>query len=789
MGKIFLIFGSLIFASFVSLGQEHYYWSINEKHYLKVSTDKYIVELSGNEDTITKELIKIDWFNKISRLKGNLKMINTDSSSLEKLKKHDGVKKVMPAYKLGNIPIYLTGEILLQPKSGVKIEELLKIIGNRAIIKHQSKYNTFTLKTEYWDKLFDYSNQIYESGLVEYCHPNFIATRERFEIIDPKYGEQYYLNNTGQFGGTSDIDINAPEAWNITTGISDVTVAVIDDGVENHEDLNGRVLPGFTPQYSISNPNTYGAPNANNPTKTVYPYDSDNPFGHGECCAGIIAASHNSIGIRGIAPKAKIVPVNIFNDWFVDIMSDSYGNQIQFINYAEDAQDIANAIDFSWDDAKADIISNSWGYNSQNVVSDAIVAAIGRARNQGRNGLGSVVIFASGNSNQNFPGVTFPANVNGVISVGAIDKNGNIWDYSSRGPEMDLVAPSGGSTGDVRTIDREGNKGFNIGNYVDNFNGTSAACPQVSGVAALMVSINPSLTENQISTILQQTATDMGTSGFDNIYGYGRVNAYAAVNAIYPALSGSGALCSGETATYSISNLPQGATVTWYANGLSLNTTTGASTTASTLQGAGAGYIRATITSSNGTLTLTKEVALNGYTPIIGPDFEYLSNKKAYFEIDTQEPSVWSVNGDTFTSMPYSNRIVVPLYQYYPGSVLITCAVNSSCGHFEARKDFQIIGDEEALDAYSIYPNPTSTSFSIKQNEELQAMSSTLVGDAKSQDNLSILIYNDQSQLLRQQKVYLNQAVSIDNLREGLYIIHIKDGKKVHKKKLIIRRN
>jgi M6 family metalloprotease-like protein len=258
---------------------------------------------------------------------------------------------------------------------------------------------------------------------------------------------------------------------------------------------------------------------------------------------------------------------------------------------------------------------------------------------------------------------------------------------------------------------------------------------------------------------------------------------------VNPLISGPDALCSSSTATYSISNLPQGATVSWYANGLNLNTTTGTSTTATTVQGAGAGYVRATITSSNTTFTLTKEVALNGYTPIIGPDFEYLSNKKAYFEIDTQEPSVWSVNGDTFTSMPYSNRIVVPLYQYYPGSVLVTCAVSSSCGHFEARKDFQVIGDEEALDVYSIYPNPTSTTFSIKQNEELQAMSGTLVGDKESADNLSIVIYNDQSQLVRQQKAYLNQPVNIDNLREGLYIIHIKDGKKVHKKKLIIKRS
>ena len=118
------------------------------------------------------------------------------------------------------------------------------------------------------------------------------------------------------------------------------------------------------------------------------------------------------------------------------------------------------------------MLSNSWGYradpdNIDQVDIDVISAAIGRARTQGRNGLGSVVVFASGNSNPHpgcngcFNGVTFPANVNGVITVGAIDRNGSISSYSSRGPEMDLVAPSSGSSNDVRTIDRMGSSGYN----------------------------------------------------------------------------------------------------------------------------------------------------------------------------------------------------------------------------------------------------------------------------------------------------------------------------------------
>jgi subtilisin family serine protease len=80
---------------------------------------------------------------------------------------------------------------------------------------------------------------------------------------------------------------------------------------------------------------------------------------------------------------------------------------------------------------------------------------------------------------------------------------------------MDLVAPSGALdlNGDVRTIDREGNDGYETGNYTDQFGGTSATCPQVAGVAALMLSVNPFLTEAEVRTTLQQTATDMGMRG------------------------------------------------------------------------------------------------------------------------------------------------------------------------------------------------------------------------------------------------------------------------------------
>lgn len=138
-----------------------------------------------------------------------------------------------------------------------------------------------------------------------------------------------------------------------------------------------------------------------------------------------------------------------------------------------------------------------------------------------------------------------------MITVGAITRNGTLWNYSCRGPEMDVVALSGdvNNFGDIRTTDVMGASGVNAGNYSTTFGGTSAACPQVAGVAALMLSVNPNLTETNVRTIIQQTATDMGPAGFDNDFGFGRLNAEQAI-LISLAVSGLDNLCG--TNTYSI---------------------------------------------------------------------------------------------------------------------------------------------------------------------------------------------------------------------------------------------
>lgn len=168
--------------------------------------------------------------------------------------------------------------------------------------------------------------------------------------------------------------------------------------------------------------------------------------------------------------------------------------------------------------------------------------------------------ISAGNYAQYFPNtIEFPANMKEVISVGAIDKNGKLWNYSQYGEGLCLVAPSGdgNSSSDIVTTDRMGSLGYNNSNYTEHFSGTSAACPQVAGIAALILSARPDLNASEVKNALLSTATDLGTKGYDTKYGYGLVNAYKAISKI--------ALAIEETNknTYSIHNLPLNANVTW----------------------------------------------------------------------------------------------------------------------------------------------------------------------------------------------------------------------------------
>ncbi len=315
---------------------------------------------------------------------------------------------------------------------------------------------------------------------------------------DPYFSYQWNLSNTGQQGNQVGLDIDYCHAMLRTMGSSSVVVAVIDNGVKlNHPDL----------------PNMYN-----------YSYDSETNtspsvlYGdHGTSCAGIIgAAANNNIGIAGIAPNCPIMSLS-FNYTTTDL----YQKMANCFNKAV----LHNA----------SVISCSWGCNSSN---DALSNAIMNAIRNGRNGLGCVVVFATGN--EGCP-ISYPANYNdSILAVGAMspcgerkDNNscdGEPW-ASNYGARLDVVAPGVY----IPTTDTNSN------NYV-YFSGTSAACPHVAAVAALVLSRNPNLTQMEVCDIIEQTARiirpDMYAYGYYpyrpnglwNIeVGHGLVDAYAAV--------------------------------------------------------------------------------------------------------------------------------------------------------------------------------------------------------------------------------------------------------------------
>lgn len=543
-----------------------YYWYSNQKISLETDSSKIFAIVKHNNGSIEKFESDLEQEQGVLKTESSIYQAVTLIIDEDKEKRERLLKIIEDKYpdlcfnfyvKSDGVSHAVTNTIILRPKGD--IEQVKKQFSNRITFVSSTKYNTFLFEVSSNYSALDIANQVYESGLVDWSEPNFISPVVQTNTL---YSQQYYLNNTGQTGGTSGVDIDAPEAWAISQGCA-IRVAVLDDGVENHEDLAGRVVAGF----DAVNPTNPGAPLATTE-------------GHGQACAGIIAASNNTIGIRGIASNAIIVPVRI--------LGAGYDNNQR-----------AAAINWAWDDGAAAVLSNSWVGGS---YSSIVTTAINNALTEGRGGKGSVVVFASGNygTYSNYS-VRYPADIDGVVTVGAVNKNGLIWDYTSYGPSMDVVAPSGqrgNNAGDVTTIDRMNANGFYSGNYQSTFGGTSAAAPQVAGVVALMLSVNPNLTYSQVTSILQQTATDGGPAGFDDKYGHGRLNAFRALQkAIGGPISGPNHIC--PNATYSLTALPSGATVSWSSS----------NTGAVTINSSG---VATRVGSFNGSVTITATVNTGG---------------------------------------------------------------------------------------------------------------------------------------------------------------------------------
>jgi type VII secretion-associated serine protease mycosin len=277
--------------------------------------------------------------------------------------------------------------------------------------------------------------------------------------------------------------IHAAEAWNRSTGEGAV-VAVIDTGVDaSHPDLAGQVLTGFD-------------------ELTQTPGADTDPNGHGTHVAGTIAAvTGNGIGVGSIAPDARILPVRV-------LRADGGG-------YMSDA---ANGVVYAADHG-ADVINMSIGATEEDY---SMTSAIAYARSRG-----VVIVAAAGNERQrgNAPG--YPAAEDGVIAVAATDADDVVASYSNQGGYVDVAAP-GSAIISTYPVALSGS-GYAL------LNGTSMASPHVAAVAALLKAYDPALTPDQVAGVLESSATDLGAPGRDDDYGYGRIDAAAALAAVTPA--------------------------------------------------------------------------------------------------------------------------------------------------------------------------------------------------------------------------------------------------------------
>jgi Subtilisin-like serine proteases len=618
-----------------------YFWSNGQKIALSPDSSVYLLELapSANISKVAKAGGKKVSVLSTSRLLISKTGLDADNI-ISKVEKSEIIAKI-PSFKVQETPFKPNGKIVFKPKSDAELPKIKQLIGDQVNISDTVNYEVYTAEVSDIENILTVANKLYESGLVEFSHPDFIAQLIKTSS-DPFYTYQYYLDQT------NNIDINAPEAWALLgTTTSPVKVAVIDDGVEAHEELTDRLLSGYTPKSSSG----YGAPTAGS--------------AHGQAVAGIVAAKRdNNIGIAGISDFAQIIPVNIF-----------YGG--------ESTNDIANAINWAWNQGGADILQNSWSAEST-VIVDVIKNAINNAYTNGRNGKGCVIVFSSGNYHPDgsslvkFNGVAFPANLPNVIAVGAVARDGNIALYSSRGQEIDLVAPSGqNGAPNVWTIDRMGAPGYSTENYTSSFSGTSAAAPQVSGVAALVLAKFPNLTAAEVKNLLIQNATDMGPIGFDNTFGYGRVNASAALLSGPSVIDGPSQICT--EGVYTIFN--PGSITLENASGIATLTALGNNQWKVTRTGDNSGLVKLKIVNSNHyitekTIDVGASFIISG-RPIVNPGQVYT------YTVDASLGNVNFFVGGADVLSTTTNTVRVRVLNAQNGALpyfYISATVQTSCG-------------------------------------------------------------------------------------------------------------
>jgi subtilisin family serine protease len=431
------------------------------------------------------------------------------------------------------VPIYYTENIFVKFHDDISSRACLKIIKNynRYKLEHRPlKYarNAYFLKAPKGtgQKTFAIAKRLLAEKEVELCHPELLRRRRNREAFQ----HQWHLKRTRIGRRVVNQHAHVEAAWKLSDGNGTI-IAVIDDGVDlRHEEFSS-------------------------PGKIVAPQDVLNKDGdvqarysdrHGNACAGVACADGN-FGASGVAPRAWLMPIRA---------KLPLGSELEAAAFAWAADNGADVISCSWGAEDGDPANDSDPlHRHYTPLPDYTQAAIDYATKSGRKGRGCVVVFAAGNGNESVD-LDGYASYPGVMAVAACDDTGKKAPYSDYGNAVWCCFPSsngspGSPTPGICTTERLGHMGYNPGrpqqqgdvkgNYTNCFGGTSSACPGAAGVAALVISRNPTLSGDQVRDILRDCCDRIDPhggkydeNGHSPFYGYGRLNARKAVELARP---------------------------------------------------------------------------------------------------------------------------------------------------------------------------------------------------------------------------------------------------------------
>ncbi|MFN8578800.1 MAG: S8 family serine peptidase [Candidatus Sericytochromatia bacterium] len=377
--------------------------------------------------------------------------------------------------------------------------------------KNSFKYNDISKSMKIFNIEIPYSesnkiDSLKSEKYIKYITPDQEMKISSFKAFDVK--AEKYIPNDPLFTYQWNVqNSDADSAWLLATGSKNIKVAVIDSGVDTeHPDLKENLLPLIDIWSELGRTDIYTYNGVN------IDYKGKDGNGHGTHVTGILGAVlSNNQGIAGIASNIRILPIKASN--YQGVTS---------------ASTITKAILRAIDE-KVQIINISIGgpkSEGTQALKDAVDLAIQK---------NILFVSATGNESKRSTGlitpVTVPAAYNGVIAVGAIDKQDKVSDYSNGGSEISLVAPGGGATQDKIYSTFPTYKTYltfteKISGPYALLSGTSMSCPHVSAAAALILSREPDLTQKQLRVRLLSSTVFLGNKGFNNDTGYGKLNIY-----------------------------------------------------------------------------------------------------------------------------------------------------------------------------------------------------------------------------------------------------------------------